>query len=59
MTFQIVTIVIVLCIFALFAYSAFRAEKVVAAKAKENREAMRTKIASKTAGSKANKKVSK
>jgi hypothetical protein len=64
MSFQIITIAIVLGIFALFAYGAACAEKVVAAKAKENREAMQAKTASKTAvpkatASKQNKKVVK
>ncbi len=58
MTFQIVTIAIVLSIFALFAYGAFRAEKVVAAKAQANREAQQTKVSSKIAP-KTNKKVVK
>jgi high-affinity Fe2+/Pb2+ permease len=36
--FQIITVIVVLAIFGLFAYGAFRAEKVVAAKAVANRE---------------------
>jgi hypothetical protein len=37
--FQIITVIVVLVIFSLFAYGAFKAEKVVAAKAVANREA--------------------
>jgi hypothetical protein len=59
MTFQIITIAIVLSIFALFAYGAARAEKVVAAKAQETRDAIKNKATTKTAGSKANKNVVK
>ena len=45
--FQIITVIVVLVIFSLFAYGAFRAEKVVAAKAAANREA-HVKTATKT-----------
>lgn len=37
--FQIITVVIVLVIFSLFAFGAYKAEKVVVAKAAANREA--------------------
>lgn len=37
--FQILTVVVVLVIFSLFAFGAYKAEKVVAAKALANREA--------------------
>lgn len=59
MSFQIITIAIVLCIFAVFAYGAARAEKAVAAKAQVTREAMQTKISSKMTASKTNKKITK
>jgi hypothetical protein len=45
--FQIVTVIVVIAIFSLFAYGAFRAEKVVAAKAIVNREA-HSKVTTKT-----------
>lgn len=59
MSFQIITIAIILSIFALFAYGAARAEKVVAAKAQATREALHSKVASKTPAPKTNKKVVK
>ena len=37
--FQLITVIVVLAIFGTFAYAAFKAEKVVAAKAVANREA--------------------
>jgi hypothetical protein len=37
--FQTITVIVVLAIFGVFAYAAFKAEKVVAAKAVANREA--------------------
>ena len=45
--FQIITVIVVLAIFSLFAYGAFRAEKVVAAKAVATREA-HAKVTAKT-----------
>lgn len=47
MSFEVVTVIVVLAIFSLFAYGAARAEKVVAAEAKAKREAMASKTASK------------
>lgn len=46
--FEIITVAIVLGIIALFGYGAFKAEKVIDAKAKEAREAQ-SKAAPKTA----------
>ena len=55
--FEIITVAIVICIIALFGVGAYKAEKVIDAKAKAAREAQAAKVSAKTTKSaKASKK---
>lgn len=46
--FEIITVAIVICIIVLFAIGAFKAEKVINAKAKAARESQAERVSSKT-----------